>query len=45
MSPIHYLFESVIDGERFGRYSFIGLKSEYTFEVKEKHVTNYSKIK
>ncbi len=34
--PNTYLFESVIDGERFGRYSFIGLNSEYTFEVKGK---------
>ena len=40
--PNTYLFESVVDGERFGRYSFIGL-SLTTFEVKGKNVTNYLK--
>ena len=43
--PNTYLFESVIDGERFGRYSFIGLKSEYTFEVKGKKCNELFKNK
>ena len=43
--PNTYLFESVIDGERFGRYSFIGLKSDYTFEVKGKKCTELFKNK
>ena len=43
--PNTYLFESVIDGERFGRYSFIGLKSDYTFEVKGKKCNELFKNK
>ena len=42
--PNTYLFESVIDGERFGRYSFIGLNLN-TFEVRGKNVMNYLKIR
>ena len=43
--PNTYLFESVVDGERFGRYSFIGLKSDYTFEVKGKKCNELFKNK
>ena len=43
--PNTYLFESVIDGERYGRYSFIGLKSDYTFEVKGKKCNELFKNK
>ncbi len=32
--PYSYLLESVQGGERFGRYSFIGLPSEIRFEVR-----------
>jgi anthranilate synthase component 1 len=32
--PYSYLLESVQGGERFGRYSFIGLPSELRFEVR-----------
>jgi anthranilate synthase component 1 len=31
--PYTYLLESVVGGERFGRYSFIGLSAESRFEV------------
>lgn len=33
-----FLLESVVGGERSGRYSFIGLPSAITIEVKERHV-------
>ena len=32
--PWSYLLESVQGGERFGRYSFIGLPAETRFEVR-----------
>ena len=32
--PYSYLLESVQGGERFGRYSFIGLPAEMRFEVR-----------
>ena len=32
--PYSYLLESVQGGERFGRYSFIGLPAETRFEVR-----------
>src|SRR6185312_1657603 len=32
--PHTYLLESVVGGERFGRYSFIGLASEARLEVR-----------
>jgi anthranilate synthase component 1 len=35
--PYSYLLESVQGGERFGRYSFIGLPAETRFEVRGHH--------
>src|SRR5258708_22743045 len=34
-----YLLESVIGGERFGRYSIVGLPARERLEVKGSHVT------
>ncbi|MBR1819338.1 MAG: anthranilate synthase component I [Neisseriaceae bacterium] len=39
--PYSYLFESVVGGERFGRYSFIGLPSGSFFKVYEKRIDIY----
>ncbi len=41
-SPNTFLFESVVGGERFGRYSFIGLPAEKRIEVWGNNVTLYS---
>src|SRR5882762_7741735 len=35
--PYSYLLESVVGGERFGRYSFIGLAAETRLEVRGEH--------
>jgi anthranilate synthase component 1 len=35
--PYSYLLESVQGGERFGRYSFIGLPAQVRFEVRGRH--------
>ena len=37
--PYSYLLESVQGGERFGRYSFIGLPAETRITVRGKHIT------
>ncbi|MGB8517142.1 MAG: chorismate-binding protein [Gallionella sp.] len=37
--PFSYLLESVQGGERFGRYSFIGLPADTRISVRGKHVT------
>jgi len=37
--PYSYLLESVQGGERFGRYSFIGLPAGTRITVRDKHVT------
>ena len=37
--PYSYLLESVQGGERFGRYSFIGLPADTRITVRGKHVT------
>jgi anthranilate synthase component 1 len=37
--PFSYLLESVQGGERFGRYSFIGLPADTRLTVRGKHVT------
>lgn len=37
--PYSYLLESVQGGERFGRYSFIGLPAETRITVREKSIT------
>ena len=37
--PFSYLLESVQGGERFGRYSFIGLPSDTRLTVRGKHIT------
>lgn len=37
--PYSYLLESVQGGERFGRYSFIGLPSDTRLTVRGKHIT------
>jgi len=39
--PGSYLLESVQGGERFGRYSFIGLPAETRFEVRGRHCAEY----
>ncbi|MBI1395587.1 MAG: anthranilate synthase component I [Betaproteobacteria bacterium] len=39
--PFSYLLESVQGGERFGRYSFIGLPSDVRFEVRGHVCTEY----
>ncbi len=39
--PWSYLLESVQGGERFGRYSFIGLPAETRFEVRGNHCAEY----
>lgn len=39
--PYSYLLESVQGGERFGRYSFIGLPSEIRFEVRDHLCSEY----
>jgi anthranilate synthase component 1 len=39
--PYSYLLESVQGGERFGRYSFIGLPAETRFEVRGNMCTEY----
>ncbi len=37
--PFSYLLESVQGGERFGRYSFIGLPADTHISVRGKHIT------
>jgi anthranilate synthase component 1 len=39
--PYSYLLESVQGGERFGRYSFIGLPAELRFEVRGRVCSEY----
>src|SRR5262245_10771360 len=39
--PWSYLLESVQGGERFGRYSFIGLPAETRFEVRGRRCSEY----
>ena len=39
--PYSYLLESVQGGERFGRYSFIGLPAETRFEVRGRECVEY----
>ncbi len=39
--PFTYLLESVVGGERFGRYSFIGLPCHHYLEASGKHVDVY----
>jgi len=39
--PYSYLLESVQGGERFGRYSFIGLPAEIRFEVRGRVCSEY----
>lgn len=39
--PFTYLLESVVGGERFGRYSFIGLPCSHYLKVSGKHVDVY----
>src|SRR5215510_14857 len=39
--PWSYLLESVQGGERFGRYSFIGLPADTRFEVRGHHCAEY----
>ena len=36
--PYTYLLESVVGGERFGRYSFIGLRAKTLIRVQRRHV-------
>ena len=43
--PNTFLFESVVGGERFGRYSFIGLPAEKKIEVWGDTVTLFKKKK
>ena len=39
--PFTYLLESVVGGERFGRYSFIGLAAQARLEVRGLECTEY----
>ena len=39
--PNTFLFESVVGGERFGRYSFIGLPAEKKIEVWHRYLRKY----
>lgn len=39
--PYSYLLESVVGGERFGRYSFIGLPCNHYLKARGKHVDVY----
>jgi len=39
--PFSYLLESVVGGERFGRYSFIGLPAQTRIEVRGDNCTEY----
>jgi len=39
--PCTYLLESVVGGERFGRYSFIGLPAETRIEVRGDHCVEF----
>ena len=39
--PYSYLLESVVGGERFGRYSFIGLAAEQRIEVRGNSFSEY----
>lgn len=39
--PFTYLLESVVGGERFGRYSFIGLPCSTYLKAQGKHITLY----
>ncbi|HET9663099.1 MAG TPA: anthranilate synthase component I, partial [Burkholderiales bacterium] len=40
--PYSYLLESVVGGERFGRYSFIGIAAETRIEVRGHVCAEYS---
>ena len=39
--PFTYLLESVVGGERFGRYSFIGLPCSHYLKTSGKHIDVY----
>ncbi len=39
--PYSYLLESVVGGERFGRYSFIGLAADHRIEVRGNSFSEY----
>ena len=39
--PYTYLLESVVGGERFGRYSFIGLAAENRIEVRGRNLSEF----
>lgn len=39
--PFTYLFESILGGEKWGRYSFIGLACQKIIRVKNQHLTLY----
>ncbi|MGH8743678.1 MAG: anthranilate synthase component I, partial [Burkholderiales bacterium] len=39
--PYTYLLESVVGGERFGRYSFIGLAAENRIEVRGRKLSEF----
>src|SRR5450759_5287633 len=41
--PYTYLLESVVGGERFGRYSFIGLAAETRLEVRGKECSEFER--
>jgi len=41
--PFTYLLESVVGGERFGRYSFIGLAADTRFEVRGRVCSEFGK--
>jgi anthranilate synthase component I len=43
--PYTYLLESVVGGERFGRYSFIGLAAQARLEVRGLECTEYEEGK
>ncbi|MFM8676485.1 MAG: anthranilate synthase component I, partial [Burkholderiaceae bacterium] len=37
--PNSFLLESVVGGERFGRYSIIGLPAKIRIEARDRHIT------
>ncbi|MDP2707577.1 MAG: anthranilate synthase component I, partial [Burkholderiales bacterium] len=41
--PYTYLLESIVGGERFGRYSFIGLGSETRLEVRGNECSEFER--
>jgi len=40
--PNSFLLESVVGGERFGRYSFIGLPAKTRIEARDRQITVFS---